>query len=183
MYYVVGILFGLIPEVLFITLFLTFVKNIKQKRTMLFILISISYILTIFIKQYRILFYVIFIFLIFASLKITYKKKSQIIDLFVGSISFMWIAIISYICFLFLKEDLSNYYLLYAIDRIVLFIPLIFRKQLNMLYKQYCKLWNRNDKEKRPIKSITLRNISLLVVNITIFLANIYVISIINFPK
>lgn len=183
MYYVIGILFGLIPEVLFMTLFLSFTKNIKERKIILAVCLTISYLISIFIQQYKILLYVLFIFLIYISLKITYKKKTQIIDLFVGSIPFMWISILSYICFLFLKEDYSNYYFLYVIDRIVLFIPLLFKKQLNMLYKKYCKLWNRNDKEKRPIKSITLRNVSLVVINITIFLMNLYVISVINFLK
>lgn len=181
MYYLIGILLGLIPEVLFITLFLSFTKNIKEKRMLLGICITISYLISIFIQQYKILFYVLFIFLIYLSLKVTYKKKTQIIDLFVGSIPFMWISILSYVCFIFFNKDLSNYYFLYLIDRILLFIPLFFKKQLNVLYKKYCSLWNRNDKEKRLIKSITLRNISLLVINITIFLMNLYVISVIKF--
>ena len=181
MYYVISILLGLIPEVLFITLFLSFTKNLKEKRLLLFITISISYIISMLIQQYKIIFYVLFIFLLYLSLKIIYGKKTQIIDLFVASIPFMWISILSYICFVFFKEDLSNYYMLYIIDRIVLFIPFIFKKHFNKLYLQYYKLWNRNDKEKRPIKSITLRNLSLVIVNIVIFLMNIYTISIINF--
>lgn len=183
MYYLIGFLLGLIPEVLFMTLFLSFTKGIKEKKWLLALCLTISYLILIFIRQYKIFLYVLFIFLIYVSLKITYKKKAQIIDLFVGSVPFMWISIISYICFLFLKDDYSNYYILYGIDRIVLFIPLLFKKQLNVLYKTYCKLWNRNDAEKRPIKSITLRNISLLVINITIFLMNVYVISVINFIR
>lgn len=183
MYYVISILLGLIPEVLFLTLFLTKTKNIKEKRLKLFIVIAIFYFLSMLIQQYKTIFYVLFIFLLYLSLKIVYGKKAQIIDLFVASIPFMWISFLSYICFIFLKEDLSNYYILYIIDRIFLYIPLLFGKYLNLAYKEYCKLWNRNDKEKRPIKSITLRNISLLIINITIFLMNLYVISIINFIK
>lgn len=183
MYYVISILLGLIPEVLFLTLFLTKTKNIKEKRLKLFIVIAIFYFVSMLIQQYKTIFYVLFIFLLYLSLKIVYKDKVQIIDLFVATIPFMWISILSYICFIFLKEDLSNYYMLYIIDRIFLYIPLLFGKYFNLAYKKYCKLWNRNDKEKRPIKSITLRNISLLVINITIFLMNLYVISIINFIK
>lgn len=183
MYYLISILLGLIPEVLFLTLFLIKTKNIKEKRIKLFIIISIFYFLSMLIQQYKTIFYVLFIFLLYLSLKIVYKDRTQIIDLFVASIPFMWISLLSYICFLFLKEDLSNYYLLYIIDRIFLYLPLLFGKYLNKVYKIYCKLWNRNDKEHRPIKSITLRNISLLVVNITIFFMNLYVISIINFIK
>lgn len=181
MYYVISILLGLIPEVLFLTLFLTKTKNIKEKRLKLFIVIAIFYFLSMLIQQYKTIFYVLFIFLLYLSLKIVYGKKAQIVDLFMASIPFMWITSLAYICFLFFNDDLSNYYQLYILDRILLFLPLIFSKHYNKLYKKYCKLWNRNDKEKRPIKSITLRNISLITINITIFIINVMVISVINF--
>ena len=45
MYYLVSILFGLIPEVLYFTLFITYTKNIKEKRIKLILLISIAYFL------------------------------------------------------------------------------------------------------------------------------------------
>ena len=181
MYYVVSILLGLIPEVLFIVLFLTSAKQLKEKRIRLFFIISIFYFLSMLIQQYKTIYYVLFIFLLYLSLKIVYRKKSQIIDLFVASIPFIWITSLSYICFLFFNDDLSNYYQLYILDRILLFIPLIFYKHYNKIYKKYCSLWNRNDNEKRPIKSITLRNVSLVTINIAIFIINVMVISVINF--
>ena len=181
MYYLISILLGLVPEVLFLTLFLSYTKNLKDKRIMLFLCISISYFISMLIQQYKTIFYVLFIFLLYASLKIVYRKKTQIIDLFVASIPFMWISILSYLCFILLKDDMSNYYTLYIIDRIVLFIPLIFNKHYNKYYKIYCKMWNRNDNEKRPIKSITLRNISLILLNSFILMLNIAIIGIINF--
>ena len=176
-----SILLGLIPEVLFITLFLIFTKNLKNKRIILFLLIGISYIISMFIQKYKIIFYILFIVLIYLSLKFIYKKKVQIIDLFVITIPFTWITMLSFICFLFFDKNLTNYYQLYVVDRLILFIPLIFSKHYNKIYLKYCKLWNRNDNEKRPIKSITLRNISLIIVNIAIFLMNIYAMSIIKF--
>lgn len=176
-----SILLGLIPEVLFITLFLMFSKNLKNKKIILFILIAISYIISMFIQKYNIIFYILFIALVYLSLKVLYRKKVQIIDLFLITIPFTWITILSFICFLFFDKSLTNYYQLYVIDRLILFIPLIFGKYYNKIYLKYCKLWNRNDNEKRPIKSITLRNISLIIVNVAIFLMNIYAMSIINF--
>lgn len=176
-----SILLGLIPEVLFITLFLMFSKNLKSKRIMLFILIGISYIVSMFIQKYKIIFYILFIALVYLSLKILYKKKVQIIDLFLITIPFTWITILSFICFLFFDKNLTNYYQLYVVDRLILFVPLIFSKHYNKIYSKYCKLWNRNDNEKRPIKSITLRNISLITMNIIIFIINIMIISVINF--
>ena len=181
MVYLMSILLGLIPEVLFIVLFLSFAKNLKEKRVWLFLCMSIGYVFLMVIQQFKILYYVLFMFMMYLSLKIVYGKKTQIIDLFVASIPYMWLTTVAYICFLFFNEDLSNYYILFLIDRIIIFIPLILRKHYNKIYKKYCNLWNRNNNEKRPMKSITLRNISLVTINITIFIMNVMVISVINF--
>ena len=183
MYYIIGILFGLIPEVLYFTLFLIYTKKLQEKRIKLFLLISLAYTLTVFIKQYILAYYLSFIVLVYLILKILYKRKAQIIDIFVFSISTIYLTLVSYLGFIFFTEDLSNYYILYFIARILLFIPFIFRNKFNVIYKKYCKLWNRNDKEERPIKSITLRNISLIIINVVICFMNIYAISIINFLK
>jgi hypothetical protein len=96
---------------------------------------------------------------------------------------FLWATILSALMLIFLKPDNSNYWLLYSLDRIFLFMPFIFKNKFNLLYKKYCRLCNRNDKEDRPIKSITLRNISLIILNIFIFCLNIAIINLIEFFK
>lgn len=183
MYYVLSVLLGLIPEVLYFTLFISYTKNIKEKRVKLFLLISVAYFLCMLIQQYKLMYYMLLIVLMYFIAKILYRRKVQIIDFFVFSISAIYLTILSYICFLFLKKDLSNYYFLYFIDRVILYLPFIFKNKFNIIYKKYCKLWNRNDNEKRTIKSITLRNISLIIINIAIILMNILAYSIINFLK
>lgn len=180
---ILSIFLGLLPEVLYFTLFLIHTKNIKEKRIKLFLFVSLAYFLCMFIQQYKVIYYILFIALVYIILKILYKQKTQIIDIFVFSLSSIYMTLLASVSFVLLKEDLSNYYLLYIISRILLFVPFIFRKHFNILYKKYCKLWNRNDKENRPIKSITLRNVSLIVINFTIFIINIVTISIINFLK
>jgi len=176
-----SILLGLIPEVLYFTLFLTYTKNLKEKRIKLFFLIGIVYFLCILIQHWQILFYILLIVLIYLSLKLLYKSKVQIIDIFVISVAYLWLAILSFILIFFVKADYSNYAVISIIDRILLFSVFIFRHKFNTIYKKYCKLWNRNDKEKRPIKSITLRNISLILLNSFIFFLNIAIINIMNF--
>lgn len=178
-----SILLGLIPEVLYFTLFITYTKDIKEKRIKLFLLISISYFLCILVQKLQILFYVLLIVLIYICLKLLYKNKTQIIDVFVISIAYLWISILSFILILFVKQDMSNYVFISILDRILLFSIFIFRNKFNKLYKLYCKLWNRNDKEIRPIKSITLRNTSLILLNSFIFFLNIAIINIINISK
>lgn len=177
-----SILFGLIPEVLYFTLFICFTKNIKEKRIKLFLLISLAYILCMFIQRYKVVYYVLFIALIYLILKLLYKEKVQIIDVFVFSVSFSYICIISFIFSRFLVENLSNYYIIMLINRIFIFVPLLFKNRFNKIYNYYNILWNRskNKNEKRPIKSITLRNLSLILLNLLIFFINLATINIIN---
>lgn len=183
MYYILSILLGLIPEVLYFTLFITYTKNIKEKRVKLFLLLAIVYFLCIIIQRWQILFYLLWIVLVYISLKLLYKNKTQIIDVFIISVAYLWVAILSFILLFFVKQDMSNYVLISILDRILLFSVFIFRRKFNVIYKLYCKLWNRNDKEKRPIKSITLRNLSLILLNGIIFFINIAIINIINIAK
>lgn len=183
MYYLISILLGLIPEVLYFTMFLICTKNIKDKKIRLFLFMSIIYFICMLVQQYQIIYYVLFIGLVYLLLKILYKDKTQIIDTFVISLSSIYLTLLTFICFIFLKEDLSNYYLLYGLDRILLIIPFIFKNKFNIAYKKYCKLWNRNDNIKRPIKSITLRNISLIILNSFIVLLNIAIMNIVSLIK
>jgi len=176
----ISILLGLLPEVLYFTLFISYTKNIKEKRLRLGILIAVAYVICMFIQKYQVVYYVLFITLVYLILKLLYKHKAQITDIFLISVIFNYVCLTSYFCFLFLKQDLSNYFILYIVARILLFIPFIFRNKFNIIYKKYYSLWNRNDNIKRPIKSITLRNISLISLNIFIFLMNlgcIYILS------
>lgn len=183
MRFLLGLLFGMIPEVLYFTLFLTISKNIKEKRLKLFGLLCIAYIICLLLQRCVILYYMLLIALIFISMKFLYKKKVQIVDIFLIGVSYLWLAILSFILMKFVNEDMSNYMFVYVIQRILLFIPFIFKNNFNKIYKKYYKLWNRNDKEKRPIKSITLRNVSLILLNGIIFFLNINIIQIINFSK
>lgn len=180
LYILLTIFVGMLPEIIYFTKFMEYTKNIKEHRIKFFLLMTLAYILCILVSQYQALYYLIFIFLSYFVMKITYKNKVQIIDIFVISIALFYIFISSYICFLFVKEDMSNYYLISIINRITLFIPFIFKNEFNCLYNKYKSLWNRNDNVKRPVKSITLRNISLIGLNIFIFLSNLVLIYILN---
>lgn len=178
--FLISLLLGMFPEVLFFTMYLIYTKNIKEKRLKLFLLISIAYILCVMIIRHQVIYYIVFLFLIYLILKILYKKKTQIIDIFIINISFAYVALISSICFSFVNNNYILYYIMLVINRVLLFLPFIFKKKFNYLYKIYCNLWNRTTDKNRPIKSITLRNISLILLNSLIFLINLATISIIN---
>lgn len=170
--FLVNIVSGMLCEVLFFTMFLIYAKNIKEKKLTLGILIGIAYILCIMISRFKLLYYVGFIAIVYIILKILYRNKTQIIDIFVFSLSTLYLTLSSYLLHFLICEDNSNYYYIYVLSRISLLIPFIFKNKFNYLYKKYASMWNRNDNIKKPIKSITLRNISLILTNLFIFLLN-----------
>lgn len=173
MNFVISIFLGLLPEVLYFTLFLVYTKEIKTKRLKLFLLLAIGYIALIMICRFQFLFYIAYIIYSYLILKLLYK--SHIIDLFVYLISFSYLIIISTLCALII----SNYNIAYLLNRILLFLPFIFKNKFNLFYNLYCSLWNRNDNAK--IKSITLRNISLVFINTIIVMLNIMILIAITF--
>ena len=131
---IISILLGMLPEVLYFTLFLVYTKNIKEKKVKLFFLIALAYVLCIMISQYKVLYYILLIFLIYLFVKFLYKEKTQIIDVFVISLSEMYLAFTSYFCFLFVKEDFSNYYILCVIQKIILNLLLITKGKNNIIF-------------------------------------------------
>ena len=169
---------GMLPEIIYFTKFMEYTKNIKEHRIKFFLLMTLTYILCVLVSQYKILYYVAFIFISYLVMKLIYKNKTQIIDIFVFSVAFMYVGLNGLIWSLFIKEDMFNYYLILIMNRFTLMLPFIMKNKFNVLYNKYKSLWNRNDKIKRPIKSITLRNISIICLNIFIFIANLFLINI-----
>ena len=165
--FLVSIVLGLLPEILYFSLFLIYTKNIKEKKLKLFMLLAIGYILLIMICRYQFIFYLAYVVYSYVILKLLYK--SQIIDFFVFSIATSYLTIISFLMY----NIIENYWLAYIINRLLLILPFVFKKYFNKLYLTYRSLWNRNDNAK--IKSLTVRNCSLLFINICIILLNAFV--------
>ena len=164
MYFLISLLLGAIPDVLYYYLYITKIKEIKSRRIILFILILCIYLIFNLFIAYNFYFYIVYDILIYFLLKFIYK--SEIVDLFIIIFMDFYMLLTS---FMFINL-IPNYYLAYAIYRIFLFFPLIFRKNLKHIYTKYNKFWNRNDNIKKPIKSLTLRNISLTILNLLIVL-------------
>lgn len=170
----INIFLGMLPETLFFTMFLIYSKKIKEKRKSLFVLIILNYIGTGVLSTYSIYSYVLFIILQYAILKLLYKEKIEWIDAFLITISHIYLFIIAISCY----KIFGNYKIALLVNRLLLILPFIFRNKLNHFYEEYKKLWNRNSNNK--IKSITLRNISLIFLNIFIFASDLVCIYISN---
>lgn len=180
MYYLISILFGLIPEILYLTLFINNIKNFKGKKIRLFLMLSLIYFLCLLVKQYVIIYYFLFIILTYLVIKILYRDQVELIDVFIISSATMYLTLIGFITFLFVDNNFSNYYIMYFVNRILLFSIFILKDKIKSIYSKYYKFWNRNDSIKKPFKSITIRNISLILINVFILFVNIALNDIIN---
>lgn len=167
--FIVSLIFGMLPEVLYVTLSIIFVKDIKNTRLKLFGLLILGYVLLIMICRYQLLFYLGYIVYVYIVLKKLYKSK--VIDLFVVSVISAYLTLMSFISF----KLIDNYVFACIINRALLFIPIcLLNYRLNDVYNMYWILWDRREGNK--IKSITIRNMSLTLTNIFIVLLNIAVI-------
>lgn len=163
-----SIIAGMIPDVLFFTLFISYSKNAKEKKKSLFMLIMIAYILCIMINRYQYVYYTVMIVMIFLILKVLYKEEIQSVDLFLVTIGIVYVMLISFISFKIFGNDEKYYYIALIINKILIFIPLFFKRKLHEIYRKYLLLWDRNKSKKRGIKSITIRNLSIISLCIVI---------------
>ena len=170
--FLLNISLGMLPEVLYFTVFIIYVKDIKEKRGWLFLSILISYVNCVMVLRYTLLFYFAFIFMMSGFLKMLYKESVDIIDVLVVAISTVYLTVVSTISYIFIKNDNSNYWLFYIIARVLLFVQFVFKKQYNKLYKKVRCYWNRNREREQGIKSISVRNISVMIIVILIAVVN-----------
>lgn len=175
-----SILLGIIPDSIFITFFIIMIKQIRNKRIILFILISLSYAICMVVKRYDIVYYILFIVLIYFSIYLLYKDKSNITDTFLIGFSLLYMFLTSLIASSFMKDNLENYYICLLFNKVLLIIPFIFSSKIRTIYNKYNEYWDRNDNEKRPIKSISVRNISLILLNVLMFFIYLTTLSIIH---
>ena len=169
-YFLVSILLGAIPDVLYYYLWLKNIKEIKDKKFLLFLIILIGYVVIFMILRYNFYLYLIFYLYIYFNLKFIYKSKIN--DFFLMLFIDVYYILMSILCFFLIP----NYAIALILNKILLFIPLIFKKKVVKMYKSYCKMWNRNREVKQPIKSLTLRNISLVILNLVITISDILLI-------
>lgn len=162
-------------EVLYLVMGMCYAKQIKSKRVVFYILLFISGIVCSLIARWQLWYYLAYITSAYLIMKLLYK--SHISDLFIFSVFFAIIAITSCLTITFAGNSILGL----IIQRTLMFSTLALRGNFNKWYKTYRELWNRRD-DKR-IKSITLRNISLIFLNAFIVFMNFFLIFLQNFSK
>ena len=181
------LLLGQIPEAIFFALFMIYAKGLKDKRVLFTILMVVEYLLTKYSFQYSWLFHITYMICVFLTLKMLYKEKSQITDVFIFCISYIFIIISSIISVVIGKFIFGSILIANIICKIILFLFIfLFKNKLNNIQNIYKKLWNRNDKMPKKIKTTTFRAINIVFFN-TLFvffnLGMLYAIYYNNFLK
>lgn len=162
-----------IPEPVYFSLFLIIGKNIKEKRLLLIAIMIMQYLLLMHIFPFDVWFQLIYTFMSFANLKVLYKEKAQVTDIFLFTIASLFLIIISTFCYGIIFITIKNYVCALIINRILMFMILYFgRNKIKDTYKEFCSLWNRHNNPNK-IRSLTLRNISIIIFNLTFWIINL----------
>lgn len=164
---------GQIPEAIYFALFMIFTKQLKEKRILFITLLTLEYVLLLKIMPFSIYAHVGFFIMTYIIMKILYKDKSQIIDIFTLGIASIILMISSMICYLTFS---FNTLLATIINRFIVFIFLFaLNYRLNKIQDLYKKIWNRN-KNKTKMKTTTFRSINVVIFNIMFYVINICMI-------
>lgn len=164
------LLLGQIPEAIFIALFMIFTKDIKNKRLLFTVIMTIEYLLLMSLFAYNWMFHILYLVMTFIILKILYKEKAQITDVFIFAMSYIFIIMSSVVCYIISS---NNVVIGCITNRLMLFIPLlVLNYKLSYIQRIYMKYWNRNDKIKKKMKSITFRSLNVVVFNLLFSIIN-----------
>lgn len=168
------ILIGQIPEAIYFSLFMIFAKNLKSKRILFTILMIAEYLLCLNSMPYDMVSHVLVFIMSYLTLKILYKEKAQITDVFTLGIASIVLIIINLILYFSICNVINNYIAYVIIDRILLFtFVFLLKNKLNFIQNIYKKYWNRNDKIMKKIKSTTFRCLNLVIFNLMFYIINI----------
>lgn len=142
---------GQVPEAIYFALFLILVKRLKTKRILFTILMIVEYLLLKQFLEFDVWFQISYTIMTFLTLKVLYRNKAQITDIFTFGIASLILMLTSIISFVIFRP---NMLFVSISNRIISFLLLfLFRYKLCNIQEMYKKLWNRNDKRKINIKT------------------------------
>lgn len=164
-----NILLGLIPEAIYFSLFIIFTKDYKKNRILFTILLTLGYIALKQIFPANVYCQVCYILYVPFIMWLTNREKFHMSDIFVFSYSFIILGLLTILSCPFIY--LFNYIVGFCINRVLMAVFLIlFKKRLHRVYKWLIPQWNRNRAKPNPIKALTVRNLCVIPLNISIFL-------------
>lgn len=160
-------------EPIYFSLFLIAGKDLKEKRLLFTIIMIFEYVMLKQFIKFDVAFQFIYTFMSFINLKVLYKEKAQITDIFLFAVASIILIAISAMVYFSHILIYHNYNIARILNRIILFGFLyISKNKIRILYKKFYKHWNRHDNPK-TIKSLTLRNISIISFNLMFWIINL----------
>lgn len=165
---------GQIPESLFFALFLIYTKRLKENRLLFIILMVLEYILVLYAMPYNIYSHIGYFILSYLTLKVLYKEKAQITDVFTLGIASIILIVVGSVLYFIVWKTINNFMFYAVVTKLVLFIGLFSLKdKLYKIQKIYKNLWNRNDKKKKIMKSATFRSLNVVIFNLMFYIINL----------
>ena len=162
-----------ICEALYFSLFIICGKKLKEKRILFTIIMIFEYLLLTNVFNYSLWIHILYFIMTYINLKVLYKEKSQITDIFLMAVASIVLIIINALIYFIFYFTYNNYLIAIIICRIILFLFLIlFKNKLGNLYKKFYSIWNRHS-DKTKIRSLTLRNISIIIFNLMFYFINL----------
>lgn len=159
-------------EALYFSLFLIIGKNLKERRLLFITIMVLEYLALTSILQFNIWIQIIYTFMSFVNLKVLYRDKAQITDIFLFAAASIILILISFACGMVQIVFGVDHFVLLIINRILMFLVLyLIRNKIFLLYNKYTKNWNRH--KNATIRSLTLRNISIIAFNVMFCIINI----------
>lgn len=178
----VNFIFGILPETIYFCLFMIYSKNLKEHRLRLFLLMLFEYFVVSCFIQYNVWLQITYTILLFIILKILYKEKALITDIFIFGASSLLLIAISALSYMAVYFTVNNYIIAYILNRILMFGTLfILKDKLHNWYLKFNGLWNRKPNQK--IRSLTVRNVSVIIFNIMFYIINLGMLYFIAYLK
>ena len=162
-------------EAIYFSMFLLIGKNIKEKRILFIGIMIFEYLMLKYFIKYSIYFQLIYTFMSYVNLKVLYKDKAQITDIFLFAAASLILMIICGVSFFTIQgwKNFTNYFIALILSRILMFsFIVIFSNKIHEIYKNVCSIWNRHN-YKNKMKSLTVRNISIILFNIMFYIINL----------
>jgi hypothetical protein len=178
----INIIFGIIPEALYFTLFLIIGKGLKEKRMTFFVMMLAQYIIIKYFIQFDVWFQIIYTFMTFLILKVLYRDRAQITDIFLFAVASILLIVVSAASYIAVQYTFNNFIIAYVLNRILLFgILYVLRNKIRIWYKKFVGLWNRKPNQK--IRSLTVRNVSVIIFNVMFYIINFGMVYFVTFLK
>lgn len=173
---ILEIILGQVPEAVYFAVFMILVKGLKSRRFIFIISMIIEYLLVLNALPYSIWSYVLYFILAFLLLKILYKDKSNVTDVFTMGIASIILIIVSILSYTVVSLFTTNIILGNLCQKIILFfVILVCKSYLPKINNIYRKLWNRSEISYK-MKSTTFRVLNLIIFNFSFIIINLGVI-------